>query len=310
MRKSNTPSLETEVTAALVLNGADATAPSHRISRDLAGLLALPAMWADHDPDGITAGLLGILFGMLRLESAYVRFDDPAGGPALERWRPEGPQAPAELEPVLSTAAARQRGAVTVTELHPSGGDTVRVTSMAPVFPGEDGLVVVSCRRPDFPTDLDLHLLRIAVGQATISIHTARRLASERAARLGAEAALRRRNEFLAALAQDLNQPLAVLAERAAQAHAFATEADYTPTPAGMAPLPTPVRLTRRETEVLGLLAQGLSNKEIAAILWLSERTIERHITSLYRKIKVQRRSEATAYAMRHGFVASDAREE
>jgi DNA-binding NarL/FixJ family response regulator len=115
------------------------------------------------------------------------------------------------------------------------------------------------------------------------------------------------------------------LAERAAQAHAFATEADRAPAladveagpvvvasgesrpKASVAPLASPARLTRRETEVLGLLAQGLSNKEIAAVLWLSERTIERHITGLYRKIEVQRRSEATAYALRHGLVATDA---
>ena len=38
--------------------------------------------------------------------------------------------------------------------------------------------------------------------------------------------------------------------------------------------------------------------------------TIERHITSLYRRIDVHRRSEATAYAMRHGLVSPDAREQ
>jgi len=59
--------------------------------------------------------------------------------------------------------------------------------------------------------------------------------------------------------------------------------------------------LTRRELEVLGLLAQGLSNKEMAGVMWLSDRTVERHITSLYRKIGVARRSEATAFALRHG---------
>ena len=61
--------------------------------------------------------------------------------------------------------------------------------------------------------------------------------------------------------------------------------------------------LSRRELEVLGLLAQGLSNKEIAGVMWLSDRTVERHITSLYRKIGVARRSEATAFALRHGVV-------
>jgi DNA-binding NarL/FixJ family response regulator len=64
--------------------------------------------------------------------------------------------------------------------------------------------------------------------------------------------------------------------------------------------------LSRREAEVLGLLAQGLSNKEIAGVLWLSERTVERHITGLYRKIGVERRSEATAFALRHSLVDAD----
>jgi DNA-binding CsgD family transcriptional regulator len=62
-----------------------------------------------------------------------------------------------------------------------------------------------------------------------------------------------------------------------------------------------PAGLTRREAEVLGLLAAGHSNKEIAAELFLSERTVERHITSLYRKIGTHRRTEAMAFALRHG---------
>ena len=49
------------------------------------------------------------------------------------------------------------------------------------------------------------------------------------------------------------------------------------------------------------LVAQGLNNREIAGVMWLSDRTVERHITSLYRKIGVARRSEATAFALRHG---------
>jgi len=309
-----------------VRDGTDSLA-SRRGLRDLAALLALPAMWVDHDPADIAAGLLGVLFGVLRLESAYARFDDPAGGPALERWRPAGPCVPIELEPVLTAAPARERRAATVAVANPSGDGTVRVTSMFPALPGEDGLVLVGARRADFPTDLELYLLRVAAGQAAISIHTARRLAGERAARVAAEAALRRRNAFLATLAQDLTLPLATLSERAAQARAFATESDRPRVLAGVAvgpaegaggasrpeagvsPLAPPARLTRREAEVLGLLAQGLSNKEIAGVMWLSDRTVERHITGLYRKIGVERRSEATAFALRHGLVHADAHE-
>jgi DNA-binding NarL/FixJ family response regulator len=58
---------------------------------------------------------------------------------------------------------------------------------------------------------------------------------------------------------------------------------------------------------VLGLIAQGMSNKEIAGSLWLSERTVERHITGLYGKIQVHRRSEATAFAIRQGLVEAGA---
>jgi DNA-binding CsgD family transcriptional regulator len=62
-----------------------------------------------------------------------------------------------------------------------------------------------------------------------------------------------------------------------------------------------PAGLTRREAEVLELLAAGHSNKEIAAELFLSERTVERHITTIYRKTDTHRRTEAMAFALRHG---------
>lgn len=296
---------------------------SRRELRDLSALLVLPAMWVDHDPTYIAAGLLGVLFALLRLECGYVRFDDPTGAPAIARWRPAGPNAPDTLKPVLIAAPAREQGLVTISITTSEG--VIRVTSMSPALPGENGLVLVGSRRADFPTERELYLLRVAVGQATIAIHTARRLASERAARVATEASLRLRNAFLTTLAQDLAASLTTLSERVAQAHTLSTEAEGLPAVASVIPgtaedssgeskwearvfpLAPPTRLSRREAEVLGLLAQGLSNKEIAGILWLSERTVERHITSLYRKIGVERRSEATAFALRNGLMDADA---
>jgi DNA-binding CsgD family transcriptional regulator len=58
--------------------------------------------------------------------------------------------------------------------------------------------------------------------------------------------------------------------------------------------------LTDREIEVLRLIADGRSNKEIAVQLCLSIRTVERHINNLYRKIDAQNKAEATAFAIRH----------
>ena len=61
--------------------------------------------------------------------------------------------------------------------------------------------------------------------------------------------------------------------------------------------------LTSREVEVLRLVAKGQSNKQIAAELVLSVRTVERHITNLYGKIDARGKADATAYAIHHGLV-------
>jgi DNA-binding CsgD family transcriptional regulator/pimeloyl-ACP methyl ester carboxylesterase len=59
-----------------------------------------------------------------------------------------------------------------------------------------------------------------------------------------------------------------------------------------------PGGLSPRETEVLRLLAAGKSSREIGAELVLTVRTVERHVTNLYRKIGVHNRAQATAFAL------------
>jgi DNA-binding CsgD family transcriptional regulator len=74
------------------------------------------------------------------------------------------------------------------------------------------------------------------------------------------------------------------------------------------APVPTPQLpdgLTAREAEVLGLIASGSSNTEIATELFLSVRTVERHITNIYRKIDARGRADAVNYALRHQLIKS-----
>ena len=58
-------------------------------------------------------------------------------------------------------------------------------------------------------------------------------------------------------------------------------------------------KLTRRELEVLRLLATGLANRDIAAQLFLSEKTVARHLSNIFAKLEVSSRSAATAYAHR-----------
>jgi DNA-binding NarL/FixJ family response regulator len=58
--------------------------------------------------------------------------------------------------------------------------------------------------------------------------------------------------------------------------------------------------LTRRETEILRLLADGLSNREIAERLFISPKTVEHHLSRIYGKLGMSTRAEAAAYAARH----------
>jgi HD-GYP domain-containing protein (c-di-GMP phosphodiesterase class II) len=62
-----------------------------------------------------------------------------------------------------------------------------------------------------------------------------------------------------------------------------------------------PAGLTKREAEVLGMLARGLQTKQVAQALRISSKTADRHIQNAYRKIGVSTRAAATLFAMEHG---------
>ena len=65
----------------------------------------------------------------------------------------------------------------------------------------------------------------------------------------------------------------------------------------------TPGGLSEREVEVLQLVAQGLSNREIAQRLYISPRTAEHHVQHIYAKIGVSSRAAAALFAMEHGLL-------
>jgi DNA-binding NarL/FixJ family response regulator len=64
-----------------------------------------------------------------------------------------------------------------------------------------------------------------------------------------------------------------------------------------------PGGLTEREAEVLRLVATGRSNRDIAAALFISERTVHRHLSNIFAKLGVTSRTAATAYAFEHDLV-------
>ena len=69
----------------------------------------------------------------------------------------------------------------------------------------------------------------------------------------------------------------------------------------------SPEPLSDRETEVLRLLAQGYSNKEIASSLTLSDKTVKTHVSNILGKLGVPSRTQAALYAVRVGLVSPDA---
>jgi two-component system, NarL family, nitrate/nitrite response regulator NarL len=77
----------------------------------------------------------------------------------------------------------------------------------------------------------------------------------------------------------------------------------------GASPAPEPERvmedddaaaLTRREREILALVAEGHSNRELARMLWVTEQTVKFHLSNIYRKLDVSNRTEASRWAHKH----------
>jgi DNA-binding NarL/FixJ family response regulator len=81
---------------------------------------------------------------------------------------------------------------------------------------------------------------------------------------------------------------------------------------ATVVPAPTPSDrygnepgLTRREREILQLVAEGHSNSQLAKMLWVTEQTVKFHLSNIYRKLDVANRTEASRWAQLHGLLSA-----
>jgi len=63
------------------------------------------------------------------------------------------------------------------------------------------------------------------------------------------------------------------------------------------------VGLTRREREILALVSEGYSNRELARMMWVTEQTVKFHLSNIYRKLDVSNRTEASRWAHKHRLV-------
>ena len=63
--------------------------------------------------------------------------------------------------------------------------------------------------------------------------------------------------------------------------------------------------LTRRELEILQLVAEGHSNTQLAKMLWVTEQTVKFHLSNVYRKLDVANRTEASRWAQLNGLLGT-----
>lgn len=190
---------ELHATAArLQESGGSAITPSAPI-RDLAALLALPRIWRDREPTVIAAGLLDVLVSLLRVDTAYVSLRCQRDDTLLELGRPAHIAAVA-----LGQAFARIGDSGTMAGEHLPHGladGPLYILRIPAQLDDQEALAVVACRRPDFPTDVESFLGRVAVEQAMLAIHASRLVASLKAANAA-------KATFLATMSHELRTPL------------------------------------------------------------------------------------------------------
>ncbi|MEO6996884.1 MAG: response regulator transcription factor [Terracoccus sp.] len=204
-----------------------------------------------------------------------------------------------DLEDDIDVVAAAENGEVAVERVLALRPDVLLTDLRMPVMDGAAATAQVAEQAPETAvivlTTFDDETSILSALQAG-----ARGYLTKDAGRGEIAAAIR-----AAAAGQSVLDPTVQARLVAAAVNRAATTATPTGPPADVAG-PPPVLadgLTPRESEVLALIAEGLSNREIARRLFVSEATVKTHINNLFAKAHLRDRAHAVSYAYTHGLV-------
>jgi two-component system, NarL family, response regulator LiaR len=187
------------------------------------------------------------------------------------------------LDPELEVVGEAANGAEALRMARELEPDVVLMDLLMPVM---DGIAATDAIRAEMP-DVEVIALTSVLEDASVSD----------AVRAGAIGYLLKNTE-----ADDLGRAIKAAADGQVQ---LAPEAAARLMREVRAP-ESPESLTERETEVLKLLALGKANKQIANSLFIGEKTVKTHVSSILMKLGVQSRTQAALHAVRIGLVSID----
>src|SRR6266446_4875885 len=151
---------------------------------DLISVLAIPALWRGQESAQIVSTLLDVLVGMLRLDFASARLQDPVGGAPIEMARLAHSRhltaQPQEIGQVLNGWLGDDPQKWPLLVRNPTGDGDVSIAPSRLGFKGEMGVLVAGSQRADFPTQTERLLLNVAANQAAIGLQEARILGEQK----------------------------------------------------------------------------------------------------------------------------------
>ena len=179
---------------------------------NLVSILALPARWSSHEVPQIVSTLLDGLVGLLRLDFVYVRVSNAIDGSPIQAVRAARPHNQAAQPQEVGWALNRGlKGDLSSTPLlmpNPVGEGQVSAVPFRLGLQEDVGVLIAGSQREDFPTEIEILLLRVVANQAAMGLQEARLLSEQRRAAEKLEHRVVERTRQLAAVNEELRKEI------------------------------------------------------------------------------------------------------